>query len=160
LPAYVRGIREILARHDTRVVIFGHAGDCHIHVNPLVDVRHPDWRARVEAILGEVVALVARLGGTLSGEHGDGRLRAPLMSDVWSADALAQFRRVKDAFDPDGILNPGVKLPIAGERAIAGVKYDPAAPKLPARARAALDQVERARDYARFRLDLLDELSS
>jgi FAD/FMN-containing dehydrogenase len=160
LPAYVRGIREILARHDTRVVIFGHAGDCHIHVNPLVDVRHPDWRARVEAILGEVVALVARLGGTLSGEHGDGRLRAPLMSDVWSADALAQFRRVKDAFDPDGILNPGVKLPIAGERAIAGVKYDPTAPKLPARARAALDQVERARDYARFRLDLLDELSS
>ena len=156
LPEYVRGIREILARHDTRVVIFGHAGDCHIHVNPLVDVRLPDWRAGIEAILAEVVALAARLGGTLSGEHGDGRLRTPLMHDVWPPDALAQFRRVKDAFDPDGILNPGVKVPIAGERAIAAVKYDPAEPQLPARARAALDQVERARDYARFRLELLD----
>src|SRR3569833_1766628 len=47
LPAYVRGIREILARHETRVVIFGHAGDCHVHVNPLVDVRSSDWRDRV-----------------------------------------------------------------------------------------------------------------
>jgi FAD/FMN-containing dehydrogenase len=107
LPAYVRGIRDILARHDTRVVIFGHAGDCHVHVNPLVDVRRADWRQTVESILDEVVALVARLGGTLAGEHGDGRLRAPLVPRVWSADAVAQFRRVKDAFDPDGVLNPG-----------------------------------------------------
>ncbi|HEY4306209.1 MAG TPA: FAD-binding oxidoreductase [Gemmatimonadaceae bacterium] len=160
LPAYVRGIREILGRHDTRVVIFGHAGDCHIHVNPLVDVRRPDWRATVESILTEVVALASRLGGTLSGEHGDGRLRAPLLHEVWSAEALAQFRRVKDAFDPDGILNPGAKLAVAGERAIAGVKYDPSAPTLPPRARAALDRVERARDYARFRLDLLDDSAS
>jgi FAD/FMN-containing dehydrogenase len=157
LPAYVRGVREVLSRHDTRVVIFGHAGDCHIHVNPLVDVRRPDWRSRVDSILTEVVALVAKLGGTLAGEHGDGRLRAPLLADVWSAHALAQFRRVKDAFDPDGILNPGSKLPLPGERAINGVKYDPAAPALPARARAALDRVERERDYARFRLDLLDD---
>jgi FAD/FMN-containing dehydrogenase len=155
LPAYVRGIREILARHDTRVVIFGHAGDCHIHVNPLVDVRLPDWRATVDAILAEVVALAARLGGTLTGEHGDGRLRAPLIADVWSAAAIAQFQRVKQAFDPDGILNPGVKLPIAGERAIEGVKYDPAAPPLPPRARAALEHIERTRGYAQFRLDLL-----
>jgi FAD/FMN-containing dehydrogenase len=159
LPAYVRGIREILARHDTRVVIFGHAGDCHIHVNPLVDVRRADWRARVEAILAEVVALAARLGGTLAGEHGDGRLRAPLMAAVWPSETLSQFRRVKDAFDPTGILNPGTKLPIVGQRAIADVKYDPDAPALPAHARAALDRVERARDYARFRLDLLDEVS-
>jgi FAD/FMN-containing dehydrogenase len=157
LPAYVRGIREILSRHDTRVVIFGHAGDCHIHVNPLVDVRRADWRARVESILAEVVSLVAKLGGTLAGEHGDGRLRAPLLPAVWSTHALAQFRRVKDAFDPDGILNPGSKLPLPGERAINVVKYDPVAPALPARARAALDRVERERDYARFRLDLLDD---
>jgi FAD/FMN-containing dehydrogenase len=157
LPAYVRGIREILARHETRVVIFGHAGDCHVHVNPLVDVRRPDWRARVESILGEVVALAARLGGTLAGEHGDGRLRAPLLPAVWSTSAMQQFRRVKEAFDPDGILNPGAKLAVPGERPIGDVKYDPSAPPLPSRARAALDRVERKRDYARFRLELLDE---
>lgn len=157
LPAYVRGVREILARHDTRVVIFGHAGDCHIHVNPLVDVRRADWRSRVESILSEVVALAATLGATLAGEHGDGRLRAPLLEKVWSPEAIARFARVKDAFDPDGILNPGVKVPTPGERALEQIKYDPAAPKLPPRARAALDRIERARDYARFRLDLLDD---
>lgn len=157
LPAYVRGIRDILGRHDTRVVIFGHAGDCHIHVNPLVDVRRSDWRERVESILREVVALVATLGGTLAGEHGDGRLRAPLTPDVWSSHAIAQFRRVKEAFDPDGVLNPGVKVPVAGERAIGEVKYDLAAPALPSRARAALDRVEKTRGYASFRLDLLEQ---
>ena len=160
LPAYVRGIREILARHETKVVIFGHAGDCHVHVNPLVDVRRPDWRASVDAILGEVVALAAKLGGTLAGEHGDGRLRTPLVNEVWSDSAIAQFRRVKQTFDPDGILNPGVKVPIAGEKPITGVKYDPEAAPLPPRARAALDRVERTRGYAEFRLALLDAASS
>jgi hypothetical protein len=111
----------------------------------------------VESILGEVVALVARLGGTLAGEHGDGRLRAPLLAAVWPTSTLEQFRRVKDAFDPRGILNPGVKLPVPGERAINQVKYDPTATALPARARAALDRVERGREYSRFRLELLDD---
>jgi len=158
LPAYVRGVREILGRHDTRVVIFGHAGDSHIHVNPLVDVRRADWRANVESILVEVVELAAKLGGTLAGEHGDGRLRAPLIEKVWPAEAVARFERVKRAFDPEDILNPGVKVPTPNEQPIAQVKYDPAAPKLPERARAALERVERARDYAQFRLGLLDEV--
>jgi hypothetical protein len=127
-----------------------------VHVNPLVDVRRSDWRGRVNAILHEVVSLAASLGGTLAGEHGDGRLRAPLIADVWSPAAVAQFRRVKQAFDPEGILNPGAKLPIAGEQPIAEVKYDPQAAALPPRARAALDHVERTRGYAEFRLALLD----
>ena len=71
---------EILAANETRGVIFGHAGDAHVHVNPLVDVGRADWRARVERILDEVVALTASLGGTLTGEHGDGRLRTPLLA--------------------------------------------------------------------------------
>ena len=75
---------------------------------------------------------------------------------MWSPAAVAQFRRVKQAFDPEGILNPGAKLPIAGEQPIAEVKYDPQAAALPPRARAALDHVERTRGYAEFRLALLD----
>jgi FAD/FMN-containing dehydrogenase len=65
LPELVRGIREILAEHATRGVIFGHAGDAHVHVNPLIDVSQPGWRDRVEAILGAVTTLVASLDGTL-----------------------------------------------------------------------------------------------
>src|SRR4029079_14121447 len=61
LPAYVRGIREILAANATRGVIFGHAGDSHVHVNPLVDTTHADWRERTMRILDATVALTASL---------------------------------------------------------------------------------------------------
>jgi FAD/FMN-containing dehydrogenase len=157
LPEYIRGVRAALARQSIRGVIFGHAGDSHVHVNPLVDTRAPDWRPRVEAVLDEVAALTARLGGTLAGEHGDGRLRAPLLDRVWPAETLALFRDVKHAFDPDGILNPGVKVPLHGQRAIEDVKYDPLIAPLPPVARAALDRLVRERDYASFRLSLLPE---
>ncbi|HVX38857.1 MAG TPA: FAD-binding oxidoreductase [Gemmatimonadaceae bacterium] len=156
LPEYVRGVRAILAENGTRGVIFGHAGDSHVHVNPLVDVARPDWRERVPRIFDEVVSLAASLRGTLAGEHGDGRLRTPAAARVWSREAVRHFAAVKAAFDPAGILNPGVKVPLPDQRALAEIKYDPALPPLPPRARQALEQVERERAYARFRLDLLD----
>jgi FAD/FMN-containing dehydrogenase len=157
LPAYVRGVRGILAANDTRGVIFGHAGDSHAHVNALVDVRRADWRERVQRILDGVTSLASTLGGTLTGEHGDGRLRTPLMPRVWSRDVLDRFREVKTAFDPRNIFNPGVKVALPGERALDAIKYDPALAALPSRARSVLDRVDRDRAYARLRLDLLDE---
>ena len=156
LPAYVRGVRAALAAHDVRGVIFGHAGDANVHVNPLVDVSHPDWRSRVRAVLDEVTALTQSLGGTLAGEHGDGRLRAPLLARHWPRQAVEAFGAVKRAFDPEGILNPGVKLPLAGQDPIGDIKYDPALPPLPERASRALRAVERDRAYSTLRLDLLD----
>ena len=157
LPEYVRGVRAAFARHRFRGVIFGHAGDANVHVNPLIDVREPDWRARAEGLLDDVSALTGQLGGTLAGEHGDGRLRAPLLPRVWPAESLARFSAVKRAFDPDSILNPGAKVALSGARPFDDVKYDPALPPLPAAARAALDRVERERAYALPRLALLDE---
>jgi FAD/FMN-containing dehydrogenase len=156
LPEYVRGVRKILERRNVTGVIFGHAGDSHIHVNPLVDVERPGWRDTVADMLAEVVTLTAQLGGTLDGEHGDGRLRTPLLDRVWSGSVLEQFKLVKQAFDPEQIFNPGVKIATAGERAVADIKYDPALPALPPRAAAALARVGDDREYAAFRLDLLD----
>ncbi|MDF1501652.1 FAD-binding oxidoreductase [Roseisolibacter sp. H3M3-2] len=156
LADYVRGVRAALARQGVRGVIFGHAGDGHVHVNPLVDVRDPAWRARVEGLLEDVTALAASLGGTLAGEHGDGRLRTPLMARTWTPEALALFAATKRAFDPAGILNPGVKVPADGQRAIDAIKYDPTLPALPAAARRALDHVAATRDYSADRLALVD----
>lgn len=156
LAEYVRGVRAALNRQRMRGVIFGHAGDAHVHVNPLVDLRASDWRERVEALLLEVTALVARLGGTATGEHGDGRLRAPLLSLLWPEATLARFASVKRAFDPAGLLNPGAKIAALGARAVEQIKYDPTLPGLPLDARRALVRVERERAYATFRLDLLD----
>jgi len=156
LPEYVRGVRAALERRGLRGVIFGHAGDAHAHVNPLIDVRLPDWRERVAALLDDVVALTARLGGTLAGEHGDGRLRTPLLERVWPRETLELFALVKHTFDPDSILNPGVKVPVAGQHALGAIKYDPSLPPLPSAARAALDTVARDRAYASSRLALLE----
>jgi FAD/FMN-containing dehydrogenase len=154
---YVRGVRASLDHQGFRGVIFGHAGDAHAHVNALVDTSVPDWRARCERLVAEVTALVARLGGTLSGEHGDGRLRAPLLPRVWPAAAIELFAATKRAFDPDGILNPGVKVAGTGtpNEILGDIKYDPALPPLPAAARAALDGIVRDRAWARARLDLI-----
>jgi FAD/FMN-containing dehydrogenase len=157
LADYVRGVRESLARNGVRGVIFGHAGDSHVHVNPLIDVTSVDWRLRLSRILDEVTDLVARLGGTVTGEHGDGRLRTPLLARVWSAEVLQRFALVKKTFDPTGIFNPGVKVSLPGEGAIDAIKYDPSLPTLPPAARSALARVERERAYARSRLELLDE---
>ncbi len=122
LPEYVVALRRILTAHALPAVIFGHAGDGNLHVNPLVDVSVPDWRVRVEHVLYEVAGEVARLGGTLAGEHGDGRLRAPLLETIWGAEMVSLFRRIKEAFDPAGILNPGVILPLPGQRPLDALK--------------------------------------
>ena len=160
LAEYVRGVRAALERQEIRGVIFGHAGDAHVHVNPLVNVSEPTWKSRVVALLDDVAALTARLGGTLSGEHGDGRLRAPLLPRGWSGDALAHFAAVKRAFDPDDLFNPGAKLATPGEQAVEQIKYDPELPPLPGDARRVLATVERERAYARSRLELLAEAHS
>ncbi len=160
LPEYVRGVRAILEHHGFTGVIFGHAGDANVHVNPLVDVRRPDWRSHVEAALDEVVTLTAVLGGTLAGEHGDGRLRTPFISRMWSSDATVLFELVKRCFDPRGIFNPGVKVALPGQQPLTDIKYDPALAPLTPAARSALDTVADERAYSRFRLELLEASST
>ncbi|HEU5173558.1 MAG TPA: FAD-binding oxidoreductase, partial [Gemmatimonadaceae bacterium] len=94
---YVRGVRDALATRGIPGVIFGHAGDAHAHVNPLIDVDAPGWRDVVAGLLDDVTTLVADLGGTLAAEHGDGRLRTPLLDRVHHERTLDAFRLVKDA---------------------------------------------------------------
>ena len=128
-----------------------------MHVNALVDVRDDDWRERVRLLYVNVVALTSALGGTVAGEHGDGRLRTPVLAQLWSADALALFARIKATFDPAAILNPGVKVAPRDLDLFAHIKYDPALPALPEPARAALQRVERERAYDAARLEMLSE---
>ncbi|HKK94326.1 MAG TPA: FAD-binding oxidoreductase [Longimicrobiales bacterium] len=120
LPAWLDGLERILASHDVDAVLFGHAGDGNIHVNPLLDLTDPSWRGVARSVLDEVVELVARLGGTLSGEHGDGRLRAPFVEKIWGADVTRAFECVKRTLDPTGVFNPGVILPLPGQDPLEG----------------------------------------
>jgi FAD/FMN-containing dehydrogenase len=116
LPEYVRLLRRVLEKHDLPAVIFGHAGDGNLHVNPLVDTSFPRYAETLEEVLSEIAGGIALLGGTLAGEHGDGRLRAPFLETIWGAEMVGHFRNVKNAFDPLNILNPGVILPLPGQR--------------------------------------------
>ncbi len=107
LPEYIRGLKEVFARHGTDGVIFGHAGSGHIHCNLLMKP-HADPE-KVRAICEEVADLVARLKGTLSGEHGDGILRAAYLHRTYGP-LVGVFAQIKKLWDPGAILNPGKKV--------------------------------------------------
>ena len=83
--------------------------------------------------------------------------RTPLLVRVWSDEARGRFALVKQCFDPLGVFNPGVKVPMRGERALGEIKYDPSLSPLPAAASAALAHVDRERAYAESRLELLHD---
>jgi FAD/FMN-containing dehydrogenase len=155
MGAYVHAVRDAATAHGLAVVIFGHAGDGHVHVNLLPEVERPGWEASVAALLEQVTDALVRLGGTPSGEHGDGRLRAGLLTRVYGAEVTALFGRVKRAFDPLGILNPGVILP-SGEPPISRLKIGAHAVRLPDDIARALRRIEQRGGYAQSRLELAD----
>lgn len=109
LPEFLREIRRILAHHRLQAAIFGHAGDAILHVNPFLDPRDPDIALKMERIAAEAADMVLGLGGSLSGEHGDGRLRTPALRHAFGGVADL-FASVKQAWDPTGLLNPGIKI--------------------------------------------------
>jgi FAD/FMN-containing dehydrogenase len=150
---YIRAVRRAGAARGIPVVVFGHAGDGHVHVNILPEVARAGWEDAVAGLLDEITDLVVRLGGTPSGEHGDGRLRASLLSRVYGADIVGLFGLVKRAFDPLAIFAPGVVLP-SGDPAISRLKTGGKAIPLPADIATALRNIERTGGYARHRLEL------
>lgn len=159
LGAYIRKIRDAAAARGLTVVIFGHAGDGNVHVNLLPELARPDWPELVASLYEEVHEAALRLGGSLSGEHGDGRLRTPWLPRQYGPEIVALFRQVKAAFDPAGILNPGVKLP-AGTSPFTALKVGPRATPLPDDIARALRRIEQSGGYARSRLDLADRPES
>jgi len=153
---YIAVVRGAAAKHGLPVVMFGHAGDGHIHVNLVPELSREGWEAEVSDLFQEVTAAVIRLGGTPTGEHGDGRLRAGTLLDVYGPEVVDLFRRVKQAFDPLGILNPGIILP-SGEPPIGRLKVGPGAVPIPADIQRALREIELTGGYGRSRLELAGE---
>jgi glycolate oxidase len=110
LPELVQGVHRIGTIRDTEIALIAHAGDGNTHPLLVFDPADEAATARAEAAFGEIMDLAISLGGTITGEHGVGRLKRPWLGDQLGSDVLELTRRIKLAFDPEGILNPGVIL--------------------------------------------------
>ena len=108
LAGYLRDFRKLLAAHQLTGVLYGHFGAGCVHVRIDFDMTTDTGRAVMRRFLAEAAALVVEHGGTLSGEHGDGRARSELLEVMYSHRMIAAFAAFKEAFDPEGLLNPGV----------------------------------------------------
>lgn len=107
IPALLAAVAAVAERHDTAIPVIGHAGDGNFHPLVTFDPADPDAVARADAAFGAVMDAALDLGGTITGEHGVGSLKAAHLATQLGPDVIDLSRRVKAALDPQGILNPG-----------------------------------------------------
>jgi FAD/FMN-containing dehydrogenases len=107
VPELVAEVEEIGRRHNTFVVNFGHAGDGNIHVNFMCDREDAEAVRRARAAVRDTFAVAVKLGGTISGEHGIGYVKAPYLEMALGEATMDAMKRIKRALDPNGVLNPG-----------------------------------------------------
>jgi glycolate oxidase len=126
LPYVLSRVNEIVAAHGLRVGNVFHAGDGNLHPNILYDPRKPGEEARVVAAGAQIMKVCADVGGSISGEHGIGLEKIDFMPFIFSAADLALMQKLKDAFNPSGLCNPGKVFPTRKSCVEAGpVAYRP-----------------------------------
>lgn len=124
LPGYLADLRKLLAEHGLTGVMYGHFGAGCMHIRITYDLRTEEGRAVFRAFTRQAAELVVQHGGSLSGEHGDGRARSELLPLMYSPEVMGAFAEARRVWDPEGILNPGSMTdpdPMDGNLALAGV---------------------------------------
>ncbi|KAA0084635.1 FAD-binding oxidoreductase [Mycolicibacterium sp. P9-64] len=129
LAGYLAQFEELLSHHNLFGVPYGHFGDGCVHVRIDFDLDSDDGRGRYERFLIDAAELVTKYGGSMSGEHGDGRARSALLARMYSASAIDLFARVKAHFDPANLMNPGII--VEPRPASANVRYGAASTRIP-----------------------------
>ncbi|MCE5254426.1 MAG: FAD-binding protein [Actinomycetia bacterium] len=110
LPSCVDFLQRLFDREGVQAVMVGHAGDGNLHTRPVLDPKNPDDSLIMQRIYDEVTAYVLGVRGTMAGEHGDGLVHTPRLQEMYGEELYGLFTRIKKAFDPDGLLNPGKKI--------------------------------------------------
>jgi len=108
LAAFQGEFDAMLASHGLTATYYAHASVGLLHIRPRIDLRATSGRLLLEQLGREATELVQKHGGTVSGEHGDGRVRAAMMHQYYGPRLVDAFRRIKAIFDPDGRFNPGI----------------------------------------------------
>jgi glycolate oxidase len=112
IPELLKGIKDTAGRHAVRIVCFGHAGDGNVHVNVLKDdIGNARWQELVPEVQQEIYELSLSLGGTITAEHGIGATRRDYLPLALDEAQIEVMRRIREAFDPNHILNPGKIFP-------------------------------------------------
>ena len=107
LPHLLPKIKEVGERYELPIVCFGHAGDGNVHVNIIKDVPEEVWESQAPKAAEEIYRLAVSLGGMVTGEHGIGLTRKSFLSLGIDQAQIEIMRKIKEDFDPNGILNPG-----------------------------------------------------
>jgi FAD/FMN-containing dehydrogenase/Fe-S oxidoreductase len=106
-PDYIRDFNEILHRHNMSAVHYAHAGSGELHLRPIINLKTHEGHRQFRMIAEEIAALVKKYDGSLSGEHGDGRLRGEFIPKMVGPHNYALFKEIKKTWDPGAIFNPG-----------------------------------------------------
>lgn len=107
LPAFVKEMQGVFDSHQQQAVFYAHAGAGELHVRPILNLKTAKDRAAFKEITREVAILTKKYRGSFSGEHGDGRVRAAFLDILYGPRVLSAFRKIKTAFDPNYLMNPG-----------------------------------------------------
>lgn len=107
LPLYIEDLQKILGKYKVTASYYAHAGAGELHVEPMVNLKTKEGVFIFRNILKETAALVKKYNGSLSGEHGDGRLRGEFIAEVMGDKVMDLFKQVKNIFDPNNIFNAG-----------------------------------------------------
>ena len=107
LPAYIRDFNQILEKHGLHSVHYAHAGSGELHLRPIINLKTEEGNRQFRAIAEEIARLVKKYNGSLSGEHGDGRLRGEFIPFMVGPKNYELMREIKRTWDPEGIFNPG-----------------------------------------------------
>lgn len=115
LPVFFRHLQDTLKQLQITASVFAHAGHGQLHIRPFLNIANREDIRRLETLANEMYERVWLLGGTISGEHGDGMSRTPFLARQYGP-LVNVFRELKRIFDPEGILNPGKIVPALGSR--------------------------------------------
>lgn len=126
LPEYVRRFDEIVKKNDTTASYYAHASVGLLHNRPIINLKSETDIKKMHNIASEVKDLLMDLGGAMSGEHGDGLVRSEWIESMFGPKIYQALREIKNAFDPDGIMNPGkiIDPPPMTENLRFGPKYN------------------------------------
>ncbi len=109
---YIEAIETLFKKHHVTSAMWGHAGNDNLHIQPFLDLGQLGDRQKVFRLCDEYYKMVIGMGGSTSGEHNDGRIRAPYLQELYGQQVYSLFQKVKKIFDPYDTLNPGVKIDV------------------------------------------------